>query len=117
MGKGHDQVPSRDEGLLVGRGHDLAGAKGGNDGSQADHAAGADHDQVDVVTGRQRLERALAPDPLDARREIERGQRALVRQITRDPKASSPISGLPNPITSVLMLLSCISILDLAGDG
>ncbi len=59
-GLGHDQVTAGDQGLLVGRGHDLAGAQRGQDRPQADHAAGGDDHQVHVVPGGQ-LDQALRP--------------------------------------------------------
>ena len=56
-GRGHDEVAAGDQRLLVGRGHDLAGAQRGEDRPQADDAAGGDDDEVDVVARRE-LDRA-----------------------------------------------------------
>ena len=71
-------MPARHEGLLVGRRHDLAGGQRGQHRPEADHPAGPDDDQVDVVAGRQGLERVCAADPRGPGREVERlvrGQR------------------------------------------
>jgi hypothetical protein len=56
----HHQVAAGDERLLVRGRDDLAGVERGEDRPQADHAAGADHDHVDVVARRQ-LDEAASP--------------------------------------------------------
>ncbi len=71
-------MAARDQGLLVGRGDDLARAKGGDHRPKADHPPGADHDHVDVVTGRQGFQGVAPADPLDASREIKPGEGAWI---------------------------------------
>ena len=66
-GQRHHEVAARDERLLVGRGHDLPGAQGGQDRPKADDAAGRDDDEVDVVARGERLEGVRAADPCRAR--------------------------------------------------
>ena len=85
-GERHDEVAAGDERLLVGRGDDLAGAQRGEDRPKADHAARADDDEVDVVAGRERLERVRAADPLRAGRQVEAGERRAVGE--RDGRRS-----------------------------
>ena len=70
---GHDQVAAGDQGLLVGRRHDLAGAQGGQHGPQADDAAGGHDDEVDVVARGELDEcRVRGPDHGDRRLEPRR---------------------------------------------
>ena len=52
----HHEMAPRDERLLVGGCHDLAGAERGEDGPEADDPAGGDDDEIDVVAGRDGLE-------------------------------------------------------------
>ena len=67
---GHDEMAAGDQRLLVGRGHDLAGAEGGKDRAQADDAPGRHDDEVDVVARRELGERVVARGPLRARRQV-----------------------------------------------
>jgi hypothetical protein len=64
-------VATSDQRLLVGRGHDLAGAQRGEHRTEADDTAGGDDHDVDVVTGGERLKRICSPDALDGGWEIE----------------------------------------------
>ena len=73
-GERHHEVAAGDEGLLVGRGDDLAGAQGGEDGPEADDAAGADDHEVDVVT-RGQLDEGIRPaDAFRAGRKVQAGR-------------------------------------------
>jgi hypothetical protein len=56
-GERHHEVAARDERLLVRGRDDLAGFERGEDRPEADDAAGADDDEVDVVARRERFER------------------------------------------------------------
>jgi hypothetical protein len=66
----HHQVPASDQGLLVGRGDDLAGTERGEDGSQAYDAAGGDDHEVHVVAGRELDHGVLAGGPFRAGRQV-----------------------------------------------
>ena len=77
-----------DERLLVGRRDDLAGPQRGEDRPEADDAARPDDDEVDVVAGRERLERVRAADPFRAGRQVQPGKAALVAE--RDRRGSEP---------------------------
>ena len=69
-GQRHDEVAAGDEGLLVRRRDDLAGAQRGEDRPQADDAAGGDDDEVDVVARRELLER-IRSGRRRSRRQVE----------------------------------------------
>ena len=75
---GHDEVAARDERLLVGGRHDLAGAQRSQDGPQRDHAARTDDDDVHVVPGGEGHEGSVSAHADDARRQVE--LHVLVRQ-------------------------------------
>ena len=61
----HHEVAARDQRLLVGRGHDLAGAQRGEHRAEADDTAGGDDHDVDVVAGGECLERIRSADARD----------------------------------------------------
>ena len=82
----HDEVAAGDQRLLVGRRHDLAGPQRGEHRPQADDAARADDDEVDVVAGREPLERIVAADAFRAGRQVQAAQPRLVAE--RDGRAA-----------------------------
>ena len=86
----HDEVAAGDERLLVGRRHDLAGAQRGEHRAEADDAAGADDDQVDVVARGERVEGVGAADALRAGRQVEAGQRRRRRRARRPRAGAAP---------------------------
>ena len=61
-----------DEGLLVGRGDDLARSKGGDDRAEADDATGTDDDEVDVGAGGELNQGVRTGRERGPRRQIER---------------------------------------------
>ncbi len=70
--------------LLVGRRHDLPGTQRGEHRAEADHAAGADDDEVDVVACREGLERIRPADPFRPGRQVQAGQRRAIGERDRD---------------------------------
>ena len=76
----HHEVAAGDQRLLVGRGHDLAGPQRREHRPEADDTARPDHDQVDVVAGREGLERVGPAHAVRAGRQVQAGQRGLVTE-------------------------------------
>ena len=77
-GLGHDEVPARDERLLVGRRDDLAGPQRRERRPQRHDAAGPDDHEVHVIPGGELDEGVLAPDAGHAGGQIELG--GIVRE-------------------------------------
>ena len=81
-------MATSDQRLLVGRGHDLAGAQRGEHRTEADDTAGGDDHDVDVVTGGECLERIRSPDARDGGWEVEARECGLVTE--RDGAGPQP---------------------------
>ena len=73
-------MPPGHERLLVGRRDDLARPEGRQDGPQADHPAGADDDEIDVVARGQCLQRLCPADPLHPSGQIQRRETSSVTE-------------------------------------
>ena len=97
-GERHDEVATRDERLLVGCRDDLAGAQGGEHRPEADDAAGRDDDEVDVVTGRERLERIRPADAFRAGRQVQAARPGVVGQCDRRRPEARGLFGEQRPI-------------------
>ncbi len=70
-GPRHDQVPTGDERLLVGRRDYLAGIERCQHGPEADGPARGDHDEVDIRARGQAFQRVIATLQRDARWDME----------------------------------------------
>ena len=69
----HHQMTAGDQGLLVGRGDDLAGAQGGEHRPEAHDAARSDDHEVDVVPRGELDEGVRSADPFRAGRQVQAG--------------------------------------------
>ncbi len=76
----HDQVAAGDEGLLVRRRDGLARFERREHRAEADHAAGGNHDQVDVLARSQPDKRVGTALAGGIGRQLERSDRHLVSQ-------------------------------------